>query len=264
MICICVIVSIFVSTWRVTNENQMQIELPLLSNGEYRFAIDWGDGSQDFITEYKQGVHVYKKTGKYILRITGTIIGIGFCDGLYTAKKSAKQILEISQWGPLRLGNSAEYFYECVNLQISATDPLDLTGTQDMCKMFYGCKALREPDFNNWDTSHVTNMSYMFYKASNFNGKIGAWNTSSVRWMHFMFADASAFNGEITEWNTSSVQGIWEMFVNASSFNKDLSGWKVGAVTNHRNFDLGGSVWRSPRPVWGPNEEQVRYIEIYI
>ena len=39
----------------------------------------------------------------------------------------------------------------------------------------------------SWDTSQVTNMSYLFARQSTFNGDVSGWNTSSVVNVEFMF-----------------------------------------------------------------------------
>ena len=58
----------------------------------------------------------------------------------------------------------------------------------------------------NWDTSNVTDMSYMFQYASKFNGDIGNWNTSKVTNMVGMFFGANNFNKDyIINWDTSNV-----------------------------------------------------------
>jgi surface protein len=59
-----------------------------------------------------------------------------------------------------------------------------------------------------WDTSGVTDMSYLFcassvishqcnWRAKNFNEDIGAWDTSGVTSMRYMFYDASAFDQDL-------------------------------------------------------------------
>ena len=52
------------------------------------------------------------------------------------------------------------------------------------------------------DTSHVTDMSFMFYKARSFNQPIANWDTSNVTNMGSMFSSASSFNQPIGKWNT--------------------------------------------------------------
>ena len=45
--------------------------------------------------------------------------------------------------------------------------------------MFNNATSFNQP-LNNWNTSNVTDMSYMFTLANNFNQDIGDWNLSSV------------------------------------------------------------------------------------
>ena len=45
--------------------------------------------------------------------------------------------------------------------------------------MFYDAKKFNQY-IGGWNTSNVTNMSYMFSYAKEFNGNIGGWDTSKV------------------------------------------------------------------------------------
>ena len=65
------------------------------------------------------------------------------------------------------------------------------------------------------DTSHVTDMSFMFYKARSFNQPIANWDTSNVTNMGSMFSSASSFNQPIGKWNTSNVTSMKSMFEGA-------------------------------------------------
>ncbi len=56
-----------------------------------------------------------------------------------------------------------------------------------------------------WNTSKVTDMSYMFQYASKFNEDIGVWDTSKVTDMSGMFHYAIKFNQYIEGWDTSNV-----------------------------------------------------------
>ena len=100
---------------------------------------------------------------------------------------------------------------------------------------------------NNWDTSSVTDMTYMFLNADIFNQPVGNWNTSSVTSMNQMFRSAEAFNQDIGNWNVSNVTNMQLMFSTVSSvFNQDLSGWCVPTLTAAQNINNAGTD-----PVWG-------------
>ena len=83
---------------------------------------------------------------------------------------------------------------------------------------------------SNWDTSKVTDMSYLFYRASSFNGDISRWNTGKVTTMEEMFYQATAFNRDISQWkvNTGSTKTSWMFYqcpIQNSYKPKSLQSW---------------------------------------
>ncbi|PLW79406.1 hypothetical protein C0585_07935 [Candidatus Woesearchaeota archaeon] len=221
--------SIFISIWDTSKagvSNSTSISLPLESDGNYNFTIDWGDGNLGEVTSWNDvdKNHTYSIPGEYEILIDGTIQGFRFDHGGDKLK-----LLDISQWGTLNLGNNGGYFSGCSNLDISATDTLDLTGTTTFYDIFYDCEVLSTPNFNNWDTSNVTNMDNAFLFAFRFNGNISDWNTSNVVSMNTMFYDADRFNQDISGWDVSNVIDMGYM-LGSDSFNQDISGWDVSSV----------------------------------
>ena len=87
-------------------------------------------------------------------------------------------------------------------------------------------------DFNDIDTSKITNMSALFYANKDFNGDISQWDTSNVKDMYGMFCRACRFNRDISRWDTSSVTDMAYMFYAAKSFNQDISSWDTINVTD--------------------------------
>ncbi len=211
-----------------------QIKLPLIENGEYNFMVNWGDGKINVITSWNQAevTHTYSSEGQYQVRVYGTMNGWRFN---YSGDRL--KILEIRNWGPLKLGNSGNYFDGCENLKIIANDLLDLTGTTNMHAAFKNCSSIiNVPRINEWNVSNVTDMSSMFYWASDFNQNIGSWNVSSVTNMSYMFSFAVAFNQNIGSWNVSNVTNMSSMFSFAVAFNQDIGGWNVSNVTTMRHM----------------------------
>lgn len=60
----------------------------------------------------------------------------------------------------------------------------------------------------DWNTSQITDMSYMFHGANSFNGDISRWNVKNVANMKGMFNGATSFNGDISKWNVENVANM--------------------------------------------------------
>ena len=266
----------FISTWDTTKTSSFssgsnQIKLPLESSGTYNFTVNWGDGNSDTITIYNQAeiTHTYASSGVYTITIVGTIYGFRFNN-----TGDRLKISDISQWGNLRLGNNDGYFYGCSNLNITATDNLDLTGTTTLRNMFYSCSKFNA-DISGWNVSNITDMRDMFHSASLFNKALSSWDvskvermedmfnsatafnsalnwadTSKVLYFQNMFASATSFNQNINSWNTSSVVNIGGMFTGATSFNQPLSNWNVSKVTNMSSLFYGASSFNQSLSSW--------------
>ncbi len=73
---------------------------------------------------------------------------------------------------------------------------------------------------SGWDTSQVTDMSYLF--CADTSSSSGLCN-----------AGAASFNEDIREWDTSEVTDMAYMFREASSFNQPIGGWVVDKVREH-------------------------------
>jgi surface protein len=225
-----------------------QIRLPLVPSGSYDFAVDWGDGTVDTITAYNQDevTHSYEPPGTYTVRITGEITGWVFAGGGDVTK-----LLEIKRWGPLRLGEEDRHFAGATNLEITATDILDLTGTTSLQGTFSGCSKLTTvPSMNDWDVSSVTHMGSMFLRAASFDQPIGGWDVSSVTRMDRMFHGAASFDQPIGGWDVSSVTHMDWMFHGAASFDQPVGGWDVSSVIRMDRMFQGAASFDQPIGDW--------------
>jgi hypothetical protein len=84
----------------------------------------------------------------------------------------------------------------------------------------------------DWDTSAVTDMSWLFNWYHSFQYDISRWDVSNVTTMKGIFCNASRFNSEIGAWDVSAVRDMSWAFCGARSFNQNLSSWCTGAVEN--------------------------------
>ncbi|MDD3263749.1 MAG: BspA family leucine-rich repeat surface protein [Candidatus Nanoarchaeia archaeon] len=242
----------FVSVWNTSlvgtgSSASNQIKLPLASNGNYSFTADWGDGTQSYITTWNQEdvTHTYNQEGQYEIKINGTIVGFSFNNNGDKLK-----IKDIKQWGDLRLGNNGRYFYGTLNLNITATDVLNLAGTTTLNQMFYNSKISNISRINDWDVSSVINMGEMFRSASNFNEPLDSWDVSEVTNMYYMFNGASSFNQPLNSWNVRNVINVGAMFSYASSFNQPLDSWNLSSVTSLGSMFFYASSFNQPLNSW--------------
>ena len=106
----------------------------------------------------------------------------------------------------------------------------------DSSYMFKDFTNLISIDFNNnFDTSKVTNIAYMFENCSSLISlDLSSFNTSNVTAMNHMFNACSSLSTlDISSFNTSNVTTFRYMFFNCKSLvNLDLSSFNSSNVTN--------------------------------
>jgi len=240
----------FTSTWSAAYTNG-QISLPIVSNGNYNFNVNWGDNTADTIIDWyaPEKNHTFTTAGSsHTVTITGTIDGWSFKN---TGGGDSNKIDTISNWGPLGFGNTDGQFLDCYKLTISASDTPSLTNTTSLSEMFSKCRYLTTvPSLSLWDTSGITDMSNMFYSAEDFNQDISGLDTSSVTDMSGMFSFANTFTGDISGWDTSSVTDMSNMFYCADVFNQDISSWDTSNVTDMSNMFYDAKIFNQAMLNW--------------
>jgi surface protein len=241
----------FSASWNTSrtsigSSNASTVSLPIYNGGTYDFYVDWGDGTTSMVTSYNDPDrnHTYAANGTYTINITGTLIGFKFNNA-----GDRQKIGNVNRWGILNLGNGGNYFTGSSNINSTATDALNLTGTTNLSNAFNGATRFNG-NISNWNVSQVTNMASMFVSATSFNQNIGSWDTSQVVNMTLMFFGASSFNQPIGNWNTSQVKDMSFMFRGASSFNQSLNGWNTGQVTNMTFMFYGASNFNGNITNW--------------
>jgi surface protein len=236
----------FITTWKTDNpgtSNSTSITIPTFGAG-YSYHVDWNaDGIIDTAGVTGDITHDFGVAGTYTVRIRGAFPRIYFNNG-----GDRQKILSIDQWGDVPWTNMSRAFMGASNLIHAAIDTPDFSSVSDMSFMFYFASVF-DGDLSAWDVSNVTNMASMFYSASAFNGNISSWNVSNVTNMSAMFR-STPFNGNIDSWDVGSATNMSNMFFFVSGFNGDLGSWNVSNVTNMRGAFWGATAFNGDLSAW--------------
>ena len=100
---------------------------------------------------------------------------------------------------------------------ISGLENLNTTHVTDMSKMFYKCYKLNSLDLSQFNTGNVEKMNEMFYNCHGLNSlDLSAFNTAKVNNMYRMFYYCFAKTIDLSSFNTANVENMDEMFAGAS------------------------------------------------
>ena len=89
--------------------------------------------------------------------------------------------------------NCNQLFYNLRSVTQIDFDNFNTSNVTDMYRMFYQCRALTSLDLSNFDTSNVTDMGYMFRNCNRLTSlDVSNFNTSSVTSMSGMFYSCQA------------------------------------------------------------------------
>lgn len=152
-----------------------------------------------------------------------------------------------------RVDDFSELFMESRRYDFNGIENWNVSHVTNMSKMFKRAVYFNS-DLNNWNVSKVIDMSGMFNYAVSFNQDISLWDTSCLENANFMFAGAKSFNQDISKWNISNLKYMTSMFNRAESFNQDISSWNVFHIKSiafmffkARNFNQDLSSWKVSR-----------------
>lgn len=194
--------------------------------------------------------------GTYIVKATGLTAFVMSPNS--TTINDPYKLLEVQQWGTSNWKQLSTGFYNCINMDVTATDAPILTNlppaTLDF--MFDGCKNLKNTNnsLNTWDVSNIKSIAAMFEGCSSFNQDLNNWNTANVTNMGSVFRNCTVFNGDITTWNTSSVINLARAFENADAFNRDIktsgTAWNTAACKDFLYMFSGTNVFNQDISNW--------------
>jgi len=209
----------FITTWDTTKDgNSSSNQIKIVTNPEYdyKYSIDWGDGTLE--NAYGDKIHTYSTEGNYTIKITGEFPSLYFNEAYYYSETPAnpctfdvstfdncvfaspndrwrgvddnEKLLSVNQWGTIEWKSMKRAFYYCSNMESNATDSPNLSSVYDMSEMFEGARVFND-NISNWNVSNVNLMTQLFYRASAFNQNLSSWDISNVLAMKSMFEDSN-------------------------------------------------------------------------
>lgn len=112
----------------------------------------------------------------------------------------------------------SSFFKELESLtSIIGLENLNTTHVTDMSKMFYNCYKLNSLDLTQFNTGNVEKMNEMFYNCHGLNSlDLSAFNTAKVNNMYRMFYYCFVRTIDLSSFNTANVENMDEMFAGAS------------------------------------------------
>ena len=111
-------------------------------------------------------------------------------------------------------------FRDCKNLTtLNFPSTFNTSNVTNMSWMFYGCSSLSSLDLSTFNTSNVTDMGWMFFGCKSLSSlDLSTFNTGSVRNMKSMFSGCNSLSSlNLSTFNTSNVIRMAHMFNGCSS-----------------------------------------------
>lgn len=219
-------------------------QIGITLGGTVNVGVDWGDGSDiETFTQAVKILHTYTSAGVKTVTITGTATEFGG-EGISNENNF---LTKVTSWEGLGLKSLSFAFWSAKILtEVPVTLPPTVT---DLSYMFSGAENFNQ-NISSWNTSAITNMKMMFSGAKKFNQPIGNWNTAAVIDMQLMFDSATEFNQPIGDWNTSSVLFMSEMFQDAVNFNQPIGTWDTKNVLTTEFMFMGATSFNQPIGDW--------------
>jgi surface protein len=230
---------------RINVDSTLDFKISTDANYEYDFSVNWGDGTTTS-NHTEDTIYTYAQAGIYEVEISGKYPALKFCDD-NNGCSSFK--LDVLQWGSNKWLSMQGAFSGLTKFTILASDSPDLTLATNLSFMFYKASNFNS-DISGWNTSAVTDMNFMFGFASSFNGDISQWDTSAVTNMGGLFYFASSFNGDISLWDTGTVTRMHSLFAFATNFNTNIGQWNTSSVTYMATMFLGATSFNGNVSLW--------------
>ena len=153
-------------------------------------------------------------------------------------------LLKIGSEDGIYANASCAHLFEgyCNTIKIVFHDLFDTSQVTDMSYMFANCEKLKEVDVDSFDTDKVTNMYAMFSNCKKIERvDVSRFNTSNVANMGLMFAICAKLEKlDVSNFDTRKVTSMKTMFCGCSELKElDVRGFDTHLVTDMSSMFLG-------------------------
>ena len=138
---------------------------------------------------------------------------------------------------PLVANESCYRMFYSISATSISFDNFDTSNVTNMSYMFCSCNLSTSLDLSSFDTSNVTVMDNMFYNCNTTELNLSNLNTSNVTNMTYMFCDCSSpIIIGLEDLDTSKVTDMSDMLRDIALIELDLSKWDTSNVTDMFNM----------------------------
>lgn len=227
------------------------VTLPLVSGFDYKFTVDWGDGTVGEVTAHDDDdkTHTYVTAGYYTVELDGLMESINFGSGGSTTKY-LHTVGNLGAVGWLSLGSAFKGASNLVLVQGG-----DTSHVTSMDSAFANAK-FAYIDTSTWNTSNVTNMNYLFSENRKGNPEVNHFDVRNTTNFYGMFYKTYHAIPDVEDWQfKDTVIDLRLMFSGAVKANPDLSKWRAKSFNMQQIFE--GAVRANPvLPFAAPEENK--------
>ena len=220
-----------------------------LANNSFEFPSDWKTqvASTTYMTTTVTPANL--TSIKFVATVPSGYTKIGtLSTGVEVYKGSTATEIAFVATKILAPKNCKSLFESMSNLKTISFGNFDTSNVTDMSYMFYTDYGLTSIDVSKFNTSNVTNMSYMFYYLSKVTSiDVSNFDTAKVTNMSHLFANFSKLTSlDISNFNTAKVTNMSEMFYGCSMLtNLNVSSFSTSNVTDMQHMFLNCSALTS-------------------
>lgn len=182
------------------------------------------------------------------------------------------ETVNVSNW-KLPTDSLTHFFYGCPARKIVGLETWNTSTITDMSFMFMQCFNLTEFDVSHFDTSNVTTMNRMFYGCGNTVNHDGmmreldlsSWDVSKVKDMSCMFDSCSNLRTiNTTGWNVSNVECMNGMFCDCKNLQTfDMSNWNIQQILSSEGMFENCKALRSVNTSGLTSTTWVRFVDMF-